>query len=413
MVQKPQATSPLKALALLTIAACATDTPEAPFMSMTDVSPPVGMGSAEPYLAGADGAAHLSWLEPDEGDSYALRVASMTAAGWGQARTVEVSDGFFVNWADFPSVASTADGTLWAHWLQRGEAGGYDYGVRVVRSTDGGESWSEPWTPHDDASPTEHGFVSILPVGASEVGMLWLDGRQYVDGAHGAATEEMTLRYRSASGDGGSGPETLVDGRVCDCCQTDAAMTAAGPVAVYRDRTEAEIRDIYVTRWVDGAWTEGAAVHDDGCEIAGCPVNGPAVAALDREVAVAWFTGAGDVPRVKVSFSSDAGATFGAPVVVDDGNPVGRVDVLYLDAGRALVSWLEQTGPETAAIRVREVRADGEASDSGTLSESSSARASGFPRMAPAPGGGVLVAWTDVSAEASRIRMVRLDLEAR
>jgi hypothetical protein len=399
-----------RTLVLLTAAACAPNTPEEPFVSTTEISPPVREGSAEPFLSQHDGVVYLSWLEPGDGDRHRLRMAQLNADGWSEARTVRESDRFFVNWADFPSVTATADGTLWAHWLERGRMGGYDYGVRVVRSTDGGAAWSEPWTPHDDDSPTEHGFVSMVPLGPAEVGMMWLDGRKYLDGAHGEATEEMTLRYRTAGGEDGPGPETLVDGRVCDCCQTDMAMSAAGPVAVYRDRTDAEIRDIYVTRRVDGAWTEGAAVHDDGWEIAGCPVNGPAVAARDHDVAVAWFTGAGNSPRVKVAFSRDGGATFAEPLVVDDGNPVGRVDILFLDEGEALVSWLEQTGAEAAAIRVRKVGVDGPVSASGTVLESSSARASGFPRLAPAPGEGVVLAWTDVSEEASRVRVMRLNL---
>ena len=40
----------------------------------------------------------------------------------------------------------------------------------------------------------------------------------------------------------------VLDARACDCCQTDAAMTSAGPVVVYRNRTEEEIRDIYIAR---------------------------------------------------------------------------------------------------------------------------------------------------------------------
>jgi hypothetical protein len=345
--------------------------------------------------------------------AHDLRMATLRDGAWDEPRTVQRSEGFFVNWADFPSVTPTPDGVLWAHWLQRGAMGGYDYGIRVVRSSDDGHTWSDPWTPHEDGTPTEHGFVSVLPM-ANGVGLTWLDGRQYVDGPDGKpATREMTLRFRTVEADGRAGPETLVDPRVCDCCQTDAAMTDAGPVVVYRDRTEDEIRDIYVTRQVGGQWTDGVPVHHDGWEIGGCPVNGPAVAASGGEVAVAWFTAAGDVPRVRVAFSFDAGATFSPAVEVDDGNPIGRVDVLYPGPGRVLVSWLEQTGDETAALRVREVRADGSMSGSGTVSESSAARASGFPRMAPTPDGGVVLAWTDVSGEHARIRMAKLHLEER
>ena len=48
-------------------------------------------------------------------------------------------------------------------------------------------------------------------------------------------------------------------------------------VPVYRDRTEAEIRDIAIVRLVDGIWSDPALVSADGWEIAGCPVNGPAI----------------------------------------------------------------------------------------------------------------------------------------
>jgi hypothetical protein len=377
-------------------------------MSMEPVAVPAGEGSGEPFLSTDGERVHMSWLEEMADGSHELRVASLGRDGWTDVRMVERSDRFFVNWADFPSVTPTADGTLWAHWLERGDMGGYDYGIRVVRSGDRGVSWTEPWTPHEDDTPTEHGFVSVLP--SEGIALAWLDGRQYVDGAHGEATQEMTLRYREVDADGEAGAETLLDARVCDCCQTDAAMTSDGAVVVYRDRTEDEIRDIYVTRYVDGSWSEGVPVHEDGWEIGGCPVNGPAIAARDRNVAVAWFTGADDVPRVKVALSPDGGASFGAPLVVDDGNPIGRVDILYLDDGRALVSWLEQTGAETAAIRVRTVSAAGVAGPSGTVSESTAARASGFPRMAPTSDGDVVLAWTDATSEPSSVRMARLDI---
>jgi hypothetical protein len=81
----------------------------------------------------------------------------------------------------------------------------------------------------------------------------------------------------------------------------------------------------------------------DGWEVNGCPVNGPAVAAAGPQVAAAWFTAANETSRVNVAFSADSGATFGPPIVVDDGRPLGRVDVVLLDQGRALVSWLEQS----------------------------------------------------------------------
>jgi hypothetical protein len=213
--------------------------------------------------------------------------------------------------------------------------------------------------------------------------------------------------------DGTAGTETLVDGRTCDCCQTDAALTSRGVVVVYRDRSAQDVRDIYVTRRTEGGWTEGIPVHRDGWVISGCPVNGPAVDASGDRVAVAWFTGAGDRPRVYVAFSEDAGASFGDPVRVDGGDPSGRVDLSLLPDGRAAVSWLERRGPEGAELRLASVGPGGREGPPVVVAPSSAARASGFPRMVRAPWNGseVVLAWTDASdAERPRVRVARVEV---
>ena len=398
-------------LVAVVFAACAGDTPPALSVALEAIASPAGEGSGEPFLSSSGDDVYMSWLEASPEGGHDFRFARFDGAGWGEASTIATSERFFVNWADFPSVTPGPDGTLWAHWLQRGAAGGYDYGVRIVRSSDGGATWSEPWTPHEDGTPTEHGFVSAMPL-ESGMGFLWLDGRNYVEGPDGSEpTHEMTLRYREVALDGTVGTETLLDARICDCCQTDGAMASSGPVAVYRNRTEDEIRDIYITRRVGGSWTDGVPVFSDGWEIGGCPVNGPAVVAKGSEVAVAWFTGAGGVPHVKVAFSSDGGATFGPPTLVDGGNPAGRVDLLMRDGGSVFVSWLERTGGEAAEVRLREVHADGRVTESVTLTGSSSERASGFPRMVEARDGTLLLAWTDVIGDAPQVRVTRLKFE--
>lgn len=411
----------LSAAAVLAMLGCSSDTPETFEVTLSSHRTPAGLHSGEPFLSAADGRVYMSWLErTDESTADAghdLSLSVWDGGNWSVPATVQQSDRFFVNWADFPSVRPGPDGTLWAHWLERGDQGGYDYGVRIVHSLDGGATWSEPWTPHDDESPTEHGFVSMV-AGESEVGFVWLDGRNFASRPDGSAgSREMTLRYRTTGSGGEVGAEVELDGRVCDCCQTAAAMTNDGPVVVYRNRTDDEIRDIYITRHVEGTWEAGAPVHDDGWHIEGCPVNGPAVAARGDDVVVAWFTGAGNVARAKVAFSSDGGGTFSEPVVIDDGNPAGRVDVLMRDDGSALVSWIERTAggddadTERAEVRLRRVRSDGTASPSRVLSASTAARASGFPRMVDSGRGSYLLAWTDASEEWTRVQVTEFTLD--
>ncbi len=384
------------------VAACdATPTPDGPpFASLDMVPSPAAPGSGEPNLAvDGDGSVYLSWLEPSE-TGHALRFARWDGAGWGAARTIIDRPDLFVNWADFPSLAVFDDGTLAAHWLEMSGPGTYAYDVRMALSADGGETWGDDIVPHRDGVQAEHGFVSMVPLG-DDLAALWLDGRATPDG------DPMTLRFTTVDPSGALGPEVRVDASVCDCCQTAMAATTDGLVAAYRNRTPDEVRDIYITRYVNGAWTEGRPVHDDGWVIAGCPVNGPAIAARGDTVVVAWFTAAdtegdgassptsirsaGERGRVLAAFSTDGGATFGDPVRVDDGSAMGRVDALAPVEGTALVSWLERTS-DGAEVRVRRVAAGG-VGPAATVTGAAAERATGFPRMARL-GDRVVFAWT-------------------
>jgi hypothetical protein len=375
------------------------------------LDPPAAPGSGEPNLTvGPDGRVYLSWIEPAADSAHALRFAVLQDGRWSEPRTIASGRDWFVNWADFPAMAVLPGNRMAAHWLQKSGKGAYAYDVRVAISPDGGVTWTEGVVPHTDGTASEHGFVSMWPAGGDSVGMVWLDGRKYgaSEDEHDLSNE-MTLRYTTIGPDGRAAPDREVDGRVCDCCQTGMAMTSGGPLVVYRDRTAEEIRDVYVTRWVNGAWTPGQPVHADNWHFESCPVNGPQADARGQRVAVAWFTGADSTPQVKVAFSTDGGATFGAPARVDGGNPEGRVDVQLLDDGAALVSWMERSGERAAQVRVRRVAADGTMGEPRTLTESESARSTGFPRMVRA-GEQLVFAWTG-AGKPSALHAARMSLD--
>jgi hypothetical protein len=402
-------TGTLLSLGVLLFASCTADSRD-PVLMLSPPLPmesPAGTGSSEPTLTvDLDGVVHLTWQQA-MGDRHELRFATLRGEGWSPARTIASGDDWFVNWADFPTLAVLPDGGLAANYLKRhGTGGRYHYDVEVVQSRDGGATWSSPVRPHRDSVPAEHGFVSLFPAGADGLGIVWLDGRKY--DARFGATEEMMLRHTTLSADGALGPEDVIDERVCDCCQTSWARSARGDVIAYRGRSADEVRDIHLARKVDGRWISGV-VHPDGWQIAACPVNGPAVAANGDHVAVAWFTAARDTSRVRIAFSADAGATFGSPVEVDSGDPVGRVDILYLSENRVLVSWLERVGGEEAEIRARVVGPGG-AGPPQLIARSSGARASGFPRMARS-GDAVVFAWTEAGDE-SHVRVARFNIES-
>ena len=311
--------------------------------------------------------------------------------------TVASGDDWFVNSADVPSVIRLDDGALAAHWLQNAEGGEEAYDLRLAFSKDGGKTWTAPVSPHHDGTKTEHGFASLFQAPGAGLGLVWLDGRAVVK-----ENDNMSLRAAVFDHEGAQLSELLLDDRVCDCCPTAAAITSDGPIVAFRDRSAGEIRDIAISRLVAGRWTAPKTVHEDGWQIAACPVNGPALSARGRRVAVAWMTGKDDQGRAFAAFSDDAGAPFGSPIRLDDGSSLGRVDIELIDDGSAFATWVEFAG-QRAQFRIRWIDSHGGRGTAQTIAGLGSERTSGYPRMARR-GREVLLAWTETSDGRSAIR---------
>lgn len=373
---------------------------------LADEAPAAGAGASTPYLVATDdGGIWMSWMETGPDSVLMLRLAHRPSGGaWSPPRTAVRDSLMFANWADFPSIAIDARGRLIAHYLRRSSAGRYSYGAWITTSVDSGLTWTAPQRLHSDGSATEHGFVALVPQPDGSTFAAWLDGHA-TGGEHGEMSLgfgviDTTLRVR---------PDTMLDLRTCDCCHVAGTRTGGGVLFAYRDRTDVEVRDISVVRYEDGKWTPPAVVHADGWITKACPVNGPALSARDRGVAIAWFTSARDTAKVQLAFSQDGGATWGAPLRIDDGRPIGRVDVEYLLDGDVLVTWVERTGKETAEIRARRVGVGGALSGAAVVAEVSSSRPTGFPRITAAGKRGVYVTWRELSAP-PRIRMALLEV---
>lgn len=376
--------------------------------SLKTIASPASSQSGEPNLFVAkNGEMYLSWIEETHNDEHALKFSSWESTKWAAPQTIAQDSGWFVNWADFPSMA-VHENLMVAHWLDKSAEGTYDYDVKVALSQDQGKNWSKSFVLHRDGIPAEHGFVTLLPY-KDEIFAVWLDGRFTKSHEHGEENRgAMTLHSTTFDQYANMGKEVELDHRICDCCQTDAVITDQGPVVVYRDRTEEEVRDIYITREQDGEWTEPQAVHADGWQINACPVNGPAIAAQEQDVVVAWFTGSDNTPKVQLAFSDDYGATFGKPVRLDHGNPLGRVDVIMLNETYAMVSWLEALdgGAEIrSAIVDKKLNVIADKS----IVNTASSRSSGFPIMEKADDQ-VFFAWTHVDEQSSKIMTAMLDM---
>ncbi len=386
--------------------------PGSPFTGpFVDLAAPPPARATVPNLAvDARGRVWLGWLEPREGGGHRFRLSSLDAGtrgaapAWSAPVTLAEGPNLLANWADFPSVFVAADGTMAAHWLERGQTRG-EYGIRLRTSADGGRTWTAPVTPHrDPPAAAEHGFVSFFDAPGAGLGLIWLDGRDMA-GGHGSPQGHGSMALRSALvSNGVAGPEMLVDPKVCECCQTSAARTADGVIVAYRDRSDGEIRDIAVSRFKNGAWFAPAIVHADDWQINGCPVNGPSVAAVGKDVAVAWYAAKGGEPKLQVAFSRN-GAPFSAPVRANSAVTYGRLALVLAAADRAIVSSIER-GESGAELVVREVRRDGRLSAPVVVGPMTADRSSGFARMVLA-GRRLVIAWTHVRAGAPPAIQVR------
>jgi len=374
-------------------------------------SPAAINSSLSRVITDSKGRVYLSWVTRED-ELATLSYSKFEGGSWSDPAIISSGDNWFNNWADFPSLLVNAD-NMAAHWLSMSAEGSYDYDIKVAFYSSGNDSWGKGITIHKDGISAEHGFVAMLPMSEGRTFISWLDGRETAgSGEHvtGSSADPgmpgaMTLRAGIFDSAGATVSEWELDHRVCDCCQTSAAMSAAGPLVVYRDRSEEEIRDIYITRYVNGAWSEPMLIHNDGWEIAGCPVNGPAIAARGEQVAVSWFTAKDDAPLVQLVVSTDSGKSFSVPVLVASQTTNGRVGTTILESGDIAVSWMDTEGPD-AKIMLTRFSAEGNLLETTQIANSKASRRSGFP-IIDSVGNDVYVTWTDVSGTA-QVKVARV-----
>ena len=376
---------------------------------------PAGPDSLAPALAELDeGRVVLTWLERTD-DGHVLKFSLFEGDEFGSVGTIAEGEGWFANWADTPGMFVMPDGRWLAHWLVSSGPSVYAYDVVMSVSEDQGASWSQSFSPHDDGTPTEHGFVSYYPAGPDAAGVVWLDGRETLDAqgqggdghhhhGHGGA---MTLRTARVGGAGEISDPTLLDEQVCDCCQTAAAMTDAGPLVIYRGRTDEELRDIWKVRATDNGWSDPEILFKDGWQIGGCPVNGPALIARESVAVAAWFTMAENRPKVSLALSDNAGRDFGEPRDFSMDAAMGRVDLAWLEDD-FVMSWMAQGG-SGAQLHLARFDARGGKLGTGQMGGLAAERISGFPRIQAVADGRLLVVWTAPGEAGSHLQAVLLD----
>jgi hypothetical protein len=265
--------------------------------------------------------------------------------------------------------------------------------VYVSSSTDG-IHWTTPLMAHHDRSAVQHGLASMVGTGNGEASLMWLETPKGEDGP-------AYLMRTIVDATGKEIREERVDEDVCSCCPTAIVRTAKGLLIAYRDHTPDDIRDISVIRLENGHWSQPKNIYPDKWKLNACPTNAASVAAEGNHVAIAWFTGAQDPPKVELVFSEDSGNTFSKPFVVSTGHAFGYSSVVLIDNGSAYVSWLERKDDGSARVMARYVPTAGSMGPAVEVA-SGGRMALGYPRLSHSAAG-TLIAWGNNKLQTARL----------
>lgn len=353
-------------------------------------------GDLAPRLTTSKNSVHLSWVAKGKHESR-LMTATFDGSTWSDTERVTSSSTLFVNWADVPGVVQAGSGLRLAHWLQKRSGGKYAYDIHLA--LDDGQGWKRLGPLHLDNTPTEHGFVSVVAL-KDGFRLVWLDGRQT------ASKGPMTLRHATVSREGRVHDLGVLDDRVCDCCGTAAVSDGSGGARVwYRNRTEAEVRDIHTVVSTTGGSSASRVAYGDNWTVRGCPVNGPALSRSTDQTVGAWFTAASGTGVVKAGFL-DVNGQVAQPTTVFSPSS-GRVDVVSV-GDEGIVSALAEDG----TILLRRFNKKGGLGAPHVVAKASATRSSGFPQLARL-NDILVVVWTDTAKDRpSRIQRRTMPLSS-
>jgi hypothetical protein len=364
-----------------------------------------GNNNAQPNLVSSNGTLSLSWISSKEENNPSLKFSQFKKGKWIKPQTITYGSDWFVNWADFPAHGINED-LLITSYLKKSATGTYTYDVILNLQKLSGEKIKEDFLLNTDGIKAEHGFVSIIPNNNKGFFITWLDGRNTIEKTLDGHHKPMTIRFAEITNKGDIVNESELDEAACDCCQTSIAMTNNGPIVVYRDRDEKEVRDIYTIRNINGVWEEPSPLHNDGWIINGCPVNGPKVAVNSKNLAVAWFTVVDNNPIVNVSFSKTNGDSFGTPFKLNDHDAIGRVDVAFLNNEEVIVSYMEVDDIATY-LRIKKISIDGKVSKPITVSKIDGGRNTGVPQL-EILNNEIFIVWTKSVDGINQLKSIKL-----
>lgn len=216
-----------------------------------------------------------------------------------------------------PQLVLRSRSELYCLWQARRE--GASPVLRFARSTDWGESFAQPIEVAPPAAGGSQGFYSMQVSPKGTIYTAWLDSRDRGEVRSGTAAVYLA---RSLNRGASFEPAVRVALDACPCCRPSIAITDERTVHVsLRKVLDNDVRDMEIATSTDAGATWGAPVRvaEDLWKINGCPHSGASMAVLGKRLFVAWHTVRGRVPALYVAWSDDQGRTFSPGLQVADG----------------------------------------------------------------------------------------------
>ncbi|HEX5631983.1 MAG TPA: sialidase family protein [Gemmatimonadales bacterium] len=375
------------------------------------VSTATDNGATPMFLTAPDGARVVSWVSAPGGGAEGVlnvSVTPMDAAGAEPTVTIRDTLGPIEPHGEAPpQLAADSTGRLYALYAVGKEVPGQRFPVsalRLVRSEDGGRSWSAPVTVNEAGRHGDfgaHNFHALLALPDGRLVATWLLNDRGVSGVamsrsrdYGRTWEPTRMVYREPT---------------CPCCRTAIAAAPDGSLYLaWRAIFAGDVRDVVVMRSPDGGDTWGAPVkpREDGWVFPGCPHAGPSLKVdAAGAVHIAWWQGKAGEAGVYYARSTDGGRSFAAqPIATAERSSPAHVQLALRRDGRVAVAWDDGHSPLPRVLLRRSV--DGGRHFGVAMLLSDDQAAATFPVLAVV-GDSLCVAWSQMTEAAHRDKLAR------
>jgi hypothetical protein len=235
-------------------------------------------------------SASVAPSKPDEGSAKPLGLQ------WSAPRVIDIGgDPISADGENHPKLLFGSNNTVLIAYTQPLPKPNTGF-VRMLRSTDGGKTFSKPYTVHADRQEITHRFESIAFDAKGVLHAIWIDKRdlEAAPKVGNKSSYRGAAIYRASSVDGGAtfGPDTKVADHSCECCRIALAQGNDGVLnAMWRHVYEPDVRD-HAFAALDSAAAPVTTVRAtfDEWHVNGCPHHGPGLAAAaDGGFHTVWF----------------------------------------------------------------------------------------------------------------------------